>query len=130
APQALLQGLLGIEREAGRRRDGDAGRWGPRVLDLDLLLYGAHVLDEPGLQVPHPYLHQRAFVLAPLAEIAPQAVIPGHASVAAVLETVDATGVQALAGDLAPSMARCVAASRPGPGGVLRDNARLPNRNP
>jgi|SRR5690606_12327983 len=99
APQALLQGLLGIEREAGRRRDGDAGRWGPRVLDLDLLLYGAHVLDEPGLQVPHPYLHQRAFVLAPLAEIAPQAVIPGHGSVAAVLETVDATGVQALAGD-------------------------------
>ena len=97
-PQALLQALLEIERGAGRTRDGDAGRWGPRVLDLDLLLYGDQVLDEAGLQVPHPYLHARAFVLVPLAEVAPAAGIPGHGSVAAALAAVDAAGVEPLPG--------------------------------
>lgn len=97
-PQALLQALLEIERGAGRTRDGDAGRWGPRVLDLDLLLYGDQVLDEPGLQVPHPYLHARAFVLVPLAEVAAAAGIPGHGSVAAALAAVDAAGVEPLPG--------------------------------
>lgn len=95
-PQALLQALLEIERGAGRSRDGDAVRWGPRVLDLDLLLYADQVLDEPGLQLPHPYLHARAFVLVPLAEIAPAALIPGHGSVAAALAAVDASGVEPL----------------------------------
>jgi len=97
-PQALLQALLEIERGAGRSRDGDAARWGPRVLDLDLLLYADQVLDEPGLQLPHPYLHARAFVLVPLAEIAPAALIPGHGSVAAALAAVDASGVEPLPG--------------------------------
>lgn len=97
-PQALLQALLEIERGAGRTRDGDAPRWGPRVLDLDLLLYGDRVLDEPGLQVPHPYLHARAFVLVPLAEIAAGADIPGRGSVAAALAAVDVAGVEPLPG--------------------------------
>ena len=74
-PRALLDALLGIERAHGRRRDG--GRWGPRTLDLDLLLHGDTVLDEPGLTLPHPGLTTRAFVLYPLAELAPDLGIPG-----------------------------------------------------
>lgn len=78
APQALLGQMLAIERAAGRNRMADGSdRWGPRTLDLDLLLYGARVIDEPGLRIPHPHLHERAFVLVPLAEIAPDAAIPG-----------------------------------------------------
>lgn len=73
--QALLAAMLGIERQAGRERGDD--RWGPRTLDLDLLLYGEEVIDEAGLRVPHPHLHERAFALLPLVEIAPMAVIPG-----------------------------------------------------
>ncbi|HYO07509.1 MAG TPA: 2-amino-4-hydroxy-6-hydroxymethyldihydropteridine diphosphokinase [Tepidisphaeraceae bacterium] len=73
SPQALLERLLEIEREMGRvRRE----RWGPRVIDLDILLYGDHVIDQPHLRVPHPLMHERRFVLAPLAEIAPDAVHP------------------------------------------------------
>ena len=79
APRALLEGLLGIERDFGRRREG-ATRWGPRLLDLDLLLYGDIRIDEPGLTLPHPYLHERGFVLVPLLEIAPEAEIPGLGS--------------------------------------------------
>lgn len=79
-PQALMQALLGIERAHGRRRDGM--RWGPRSLDLDLLLYDERVLHEPGLDLPHPGLHERAFVLYPLADIAPQRSVPGHGTVA------------------------------------------------
>lgn len=78
APRALLEALLGIERAHGRERNADAERWGPRTLDLDLLLYGDEEVDEPGLHVPHPHLHERAFVLVPLCEIAPEVVIPGH----------------------------------------------------
>jgi 2-amino-4-hydroxy-6-hydroxymethyldihydropteridine diphosphokinase len=66
----LLDLLLRIESALGRVR---AGRWGPRTLDLDLLLYGDEVIREPGLEVPHPRLHERRFVLEPLAEIAPDA---------------------------------------------------------
>lgn len=84
---ALMQELLAIERRLGRRRDVE--RYGPRVIDLDLLLYDADVLDEPQLRVPHPRLHERAFVLVPLAEIAPDALIPGRGSVAAALAVVD-----------------------------------------
>lgn len=69
----LLDGLLAIEREMGRRRDQSKG---PRTIDLDLLFYGNLVLDGPGLTVPHPALHQRRFVLEPLAEVAGGVVHP------------------------------------------------------
>ncbi|WP_457629064.1 2-amino-4-hydroxy-6-hydroxymethyldihydropteridine diphosphokinase [Oceanithermus sp.] len=68
APRALLDALLAIERALGRVRDH---RWGPRTLDLDLLDYGGRVLREPGLELPHPRLHERAFVLVPLADLQP-----------------------------------------------------------
>ncbi|MBT8082157.1 MAG: 2-amino-4-hydroxy-6-hydroxymethyldihydropteridine diphosphokinase [Gammaproteobacteria bacterium] len=70
----LLAALHRIEKHQGRERD--MTRWGPRVLDLDLLIYGAQVLDEAGITVPHPGIAERNFVLLPLAEIAPQLVIP------------------------------------------------------
>jgi len=70
----LLELLLAVETRLGRVR---AERWGPRVIDLDLLLYGDEIIDEPDLQVPHPRLHERLFVLEPLAEIAPNARHPG-----------------------------------------------------
>jgi 2-amino-4-hydroxy-6-hydroxymethyldihydropteridine diphosphokinase len=69
-PSALLARLLAIERAEGRARSPQDVRWGPRTLDLDLLLYGESCLDEPGLSVPHPRLHERAFVLEPLCELA------------------------------------------------------------
>lgn len=76
-PRALLDALLSIEAAAGRERTSET-RWGPRTLDLDLLLYGDSILDEPGLLVPHPRLHVRAFALVPLLDVAPDAMIPGH----------------------------------------------------
>ncbi|WP_240098705.1 2-amino-4-hydroxy-6-hydroxymethyldihydropteridine diphosphokinase [Thermomonas flagellata] len=92
---ALLDALLAIERRAGRvRRAGE--RWGPRVLDLDLLLYGEAVIDTPGLRVPHPHLHARAFALLPLAEAWPQARIPGHGAVAALAAGMADAGIEAL----------------------------------
>ena len=72
----LLEQLLSIERMCGRRRDPST-RWGPRTLDLDLLIYGETTIDEPGLTVPHPRLADRMFVLRPLAELVPDLVIPG-----------------------------------------------------
>ena len=69
--------MLGIEHDAGRERHADE-RWGPRTLDLDLLLYGDAVIDEPGLHVPHPHLHERGFALVPLVEIAPDGDDPGR----------------------------------------------------
>ncbi len=93
---ALLAELLLIERAAGRDRDAQAHRWGPRTLDLDLLLYGDALIAHPGLCVPHPRLHERAFVLVPLAEIAADAVVPGHGRVDALLAVVDAQGIVAL----------------------------------
>ena len=74
APQALLAALLAIEQRFGRER---TFRNAPRTLDLDLLLYDEQCINEPGLAVPHPRMHQRAFVLAPLLQIAPACVIPG-----------------------------------------------------
>ena len=72
----LLEQLLETEQQFGRQRlPGE--RWGPRTLDLDLLLYGDAVIDEPGLRVPHPHLHERAFALLPLLEAWPAAIIPG-----------------------------------------------------
>lgn len=94
APQALLAALLEIERRAGRVRDGH--RWGPRTLDLDLLLYDDRVIDLPGLRVPHPHLHERAFALVPLAEIAAAEPFPGHGCVGDALSGVDAGGVVAI----------------------------------
>jgi 2-amino-4-hydroxy-6-hydroxymethyldihydropteridine diphosphokinase len=94
--RALLDALLGIERRFGRRREAGA-QWGPRVLDLDLLLYGEAVLDEPGLRVPHPHLHERAFALLPLSRIAPGMDVPGHGRVSALLAGIDAAGCVELA---------------------------------
>lgn len=91
----LLDALLAIERSFGRvRLDGE--RWGPRTLDLDLLLLGDAVIDEPGLRVPHPHLHERAFALLPLAEIASQLAIPGIGSVAVIAAGMAADGIEAL----------------------------------
>ncbi len=75
APRPLLEHLHAIEAAAGRER---SFRNAPRLLDLDLLLYGDAVVDEPGLAVPHPRLHERAFALAPVVELDPGCVIPGR----------------------------------------------------
>jgi 2-amino-4-hydroxy-6-hydroxymethyldihydropteridine diphosphokinase len=78
---SLMRELRAIELRHGRVRDGN--RWGPRTLDLDLLLYGDAVIDEPGLRVPHPEMANRAFVLVPLADVAPaELVIPGVGAIA------------------------------------------------
>ncbi|HEY5058857.1 MAG TPA: 2-amino-4-hydroxy-6-hydroxymethyldihydropteridine diphosphokinase [Gaiellaceae bacterium] len=80
----LLERLLELERRFGRVREGVPPQ-GPRTLDLDLLLYGDAELDEPGLRVPHPRLHERGFVLVPLAEVAPGLEVPGRGRVEALL---------------------------------------------
>jgi 2-amino-4-hydroxy-6-hydroxymethyldihydropteridine diphosphokinase len=86
APRALLDRLLEVERELGRTRGG--ARYGPRTIDLDLLLYGDETIDEPGLTVPHPRLHERAFALEPLAELDPTLVVPGKGLVSALLAAI------------------------------------------
>ena len=78
----LLDSLLAIERELGRER---RERWGPRTIDLDLLLYGEERIDEPGLAVPHPRLHERRFALEPLADLDPDLVVPGRGRVSELL---------------------------------------------
>lgn len=83
SPRALLERLLEIERELGRERSGP--RYGPRTIDLDLLLYGSEEIDEPGLQIPHPRLAEREFVLEPLAELDSALEVPGRGSVRALL---------------------------------------------
>ena len=88
-PRALLGALLEVERQLGRVRVAGE-RWGPRTVDLDLLLHGEEIVAEPGLHVPHPRLHERRFVLEPLAELAPAAVVPGRGAVADLLRAVDA----------------------------------------
>ena len=90
---ALFTALQAIEAAAGRRRER---RWGPRVLDLDLLLHGADRIDTPAMQVPHPSLHLRAFVLVPLAELDPGLEVPAHGRVAELLAAVDARGIEAI----------------------------------
>jgi 2-amino-4-hydroxy-6-hydroxymethyldihydropteridine diphosphokinase len=93
----LLEGLLAIERRFGRTRAADGSdRWGARTLDLDLLLYGDARIDAPGLHVPHPHLHERAFALVPLLEIAPDAVIPGLGPASAFLATMATDDIEAL----------------------------------
>jgi 2-amino-4-hydroxy-6-hydroxymethyldihydropteridine diphosphokinase len=82
APRELLERLLAIENRLGRVR---TERWGPRTIDLDLLLYGNERIDESGLTVPHPRLHERRFVLEPLADLDPALEIPAKGSVSALL---------------------------------------------
>jgi 2-amino-4-hydroxy-6-hydroxymethyldihydropteridine diphosphokinase len=86
APRALLDVLLAVERRLGRERKE---RWGPRTIDLDLLLYGDEVIDERGLTVPHPRLGERRFVLEPLADLAPTLVVPGLGGVEELLAELD-----------------------------------------
>ena len=95
APRELLDALLAIERAHGRVRDGE--RWGPRVIDLDVLVHGDAQIDEPGLHVPHPHLAERAFVLLPLADLDPELEIPGAGRVRVLLGRIDAAGCTALA---------------------------------
>lgn len=83
---ALLEQLLEIERELGRDRSRGE-RWGPRTIDLDLLLYGNEVIDEPGLTVPHPRLAGRRFVLEPLHELAPDLALPNGRRIRDLLNT-------------------------------------------
>jgi 2-amino-4-hydroxy-6-hydroxymethyldihydropteridine diphosphokinase len=86
SPRELLDTLLAVERVLGRER---RERWGPRTIDLDLLLYGGEALDEPGLTVPHPRLHERRFVLEPLHDLDPGLEIPGRGRVSELLSELD-----------------------------------------
>jgi 2-amino-4-hydroxy-6-hydroxymethyldihydropteridine diphosphokinase len=91
APRALLDVLLEIERRYGRVREFPNA---PRTLDLDIVLYGEAQVNERGLSIPHPRLHERAFVLVPLAEIAPEALVPGRGRVRDLLQGVDAASLE------------------------------------
>jgi len=84
-PRALLRRAQAVEAALGRER---TVRWGPRTVDVDLLLYGRRVVEEPDLVVPHPRMRQRAFVLVPLYEVAPDLVLPDGTPVAALLPSV------------------------------------------
>lgn len=117
SPQALLAALLAIEQQHGRVREM---RNGPRTLDLDIVLYGGAVIDEPGLQVPHPRAHERAFVLAPLVEVWPEAQIPGKGPARALLERVGLHGIERVV--IPESSGIQEKGSRPGLGSRLRGN--------
>lgn len=93
-PLDLLRRAHDVEHAFGRDRARET-RWGPRPLDIDILTYGDIALDDPALTLPHPRLHERAFVLVPLAEIAPDAVIAGR-PVAASLAGLDHAGIERL----------------------------------
>jgi 2-amino-4-hydroxy-6-hydroxymethyldihydropteridine diphosphokinase len=86
-PRALLDVLLEVERALGRVRGAE--RYGPRTIDLDLLVYGGEVVDEPGLVVPHPRLHERRFALEPLLDLDPGLVVPGRGRVDDLLDALD-----------------------------------------
>lgn len=94
AARELLDGLLEIERREGRVRGVPNG---PRTLDLDIVLYGGATIEEPGLCVPHPRAHERAFVLAPLLDVWPDAVIPGHGTARACLARVRDQAIERIA---------------------------------
>ena len=87
-PPALLQELKSIEQRLGRR--GDERRWGPREIDLDLLVYAGQEINLPELIVPHPHLTERAFVLVPLNDLSPRLVVPGKGRVSDLLAALDA----------------------------------------
>lgn len=93
SPRDLLEGLLAIERAHGRVRDMPNG---PRTLDLDIVLYGETALHEEGLTLPHPRAHERAFVLAPLLEVWPDAMIPGRGSASQYRERVSGQAIERL----------------------------------
>ena len=92
SPLTLLDALQAIELEQGRTRKAE--RWGPRTLDLDILLYGEQQLDEPRLRVPHYHMHARAFVLYPLAEIAPQLNLPDGRALTELLNACPFVGLE------------------------------------
>jgi 2-amino-4-hydroxy-6-hydroxymethyldihydropteridine diphosphokinase len=92
SPRALLARALDVERRLGRVRAAET-RWGPRPVDIDILSYGDIALDEPGLVLPHPHLFARAFVLVPLAEIAPDRIINGR-RIADAAAAVDRSGMR------------------------------------
>lgn len=87
APYPLLERLLAVEQQLGRVRTGE--RYGPRTIDLDLLLYGDEIVDEPGLSIPHPRLAERRFVLEPLVELDPGLVVPGLGPIQALLSELE-----------------------------------------
>ncbi|MGN6321818.1 MAG: 2-amino-4-hydroxy-6-hydroxymethyldihydropteridine diphosphokinase [Dyella sp.] len=93
-PHDLLDALLAIERAAGRQRSGE--RWGPRTLDLDLLHVAGQTINDERLTLPHPHIADRAFVLLPLHDVAPELDIPGQGKVVELLRNVDAQGCTAL----------------------------------
>ncbi|RVX45713.1 2-amino-4-hydroxy-6-hydroxymethyldihydropteridine diphosphokinase [Nonomuraea polychroma] len=90
-PHALLERALSVENAFGREREE---RWGPRTLDVDLIVVGDLVCDDPELTLPHPRAHERAFVLVPWAEADPQGTVPGHGGVRDLLEGLDKQGVR------------------------------------
>jgi 2-amino-4-hydroxy-6-hydroxymethyldihydropteridine diphosphokinase len=93
-PHELLDALLAIERAAGRVRDGE--RWGPRTLELDLLHLDGVVLSDERLSLPHPRIRERAFVLLPLHDLAPELQLPGQGRVADLLSILDTAGCEHL----------------------------------
>lgn len=96
-PRVLLDELLSIERDFGRERAADgSGRWGPRTLDLDILLYADDQIDLPGLRLPHPHLHERAFALMPLLDLVDDIEIPGRGSARRALGSVERGGIALL----------------------------------
>ena len=94
-PLELLAQLKVIENRQGR--EGDEVRWGPRVIDLDLLVYSGQTIDEPTLTVPHPGIGERNFVLLPLGEIAPDLVVPGLGRVASIPVNMDEPSISRIA---------------------------------
>lgn len=97
SPHALLDELLRIERDFGRERTVDGtDRWGPRTLDLDILLYGDEQIDEAGLHVPHRFLHERAFALVPLLDLVDDIEIPGRGSARNALRGVEHAAIRPL----------------------------------
>ena len=98
-PVALLGKLQSVENVMGRRRGGR--RWGPRIIDIDLLLYGDQQYQSDELEVPHPHMHKRAFVLVPLAELDANLEIPGRGAIGKFLQQLDCSGISRLGDDRA-----------------------------
>jgi 2-amino-4-hydroxy-6-hydroxymethyldihydropteridine diphosphokinase len=94
-PTRLMAALQAIERAAGRER-AESQRWGPRRIDLDILVYGSRLVDREDLQIPHPGICERNFVLFPLLELAPELVIPGRGIVRQLARRSDASALQLL----------------------------------
>jgi 2-amino-4-hydroxy-6-hydroxymethyldihydropteridine diphosphokinase len=95
APHVLLEKLLELEQRFGRERS-ESTRWQPRRLDLDILMYGEQVIESSNLTIPHPYMHERGFVLVPLAELVPDLQIPGIGKVKECLAKLDISDIHVL----------------------------------